>query len=37
MVGLSVTILYLFCDEKVNFWFCLRFMQKNELLLTRLE
>ncbi|PFK30771.1 histidine kinase [Bacillus cereus] len=37
MVGLSVTILYLFSDEKVNFLFCIGFMQKNELLLTHRE
>ncbi|MDM5157435.1 DUF4024 domain-containing protein [Bacillus sp. DX1.1] len=27
MVGLSVTKLYLFRDEKVNFLFCIGFMQ----------
>ncbi|HHT7187619.1 TPA: DUF4024 domain-containing protein [Bacillus cereus] len=37
MVGLSVTILYLFRDENVNFSFCIGFMQKNELLLTHRE
>ncbi|WP_082246008.1 DUF4024 domain-containing protein [Bacillus gaemokensis] len=37
MVGLSVTNIHLFCDEKVNFLFCIGFMQKNELLLTHRE
>ncbi|HEK9100998.1 DUF4024 domain-containing protein [Bacillus pfraonensis] len=37
MVGLSVTKLHLFRDEKVNFLFCIGFMQKNELLLTHRE
>ncbi|MEY8349236.1 DUF4024 domain-containing protein [Bacillus cereus] len=37
MVGLSVTILHLFRDEKVNFLFCVGFMHENELLLTHRE
>ncbi|WP_243525270.1 DUF4024 domain-containing protein [Bacillus pseudomycoides] len=37
MVGLSVTNLHLFRDEKVNFLICIGFMQKNELLLTHRE
>ncbi|MDM5190936.1 DUF4024 domain-containing protein [Bacillus sp. DX4.1] len=37
MVGLSVTKMHLIRDEKVNFLFCIGFMQKNELLLTHRE
>ncbi|MBO1624038.1 DUF4024 domain-containing protein [Bacillus arachidis] len=37
MVGLSVTNLHLFRDKKVNFLFCIEFIQKNELLLTHHE
>ncbi|MFJ8528772.1 DUF4024 domain-containing protein [Bacillus sp. NPDC094106] len=37
MVGLSVTKLHLFREEKAKFLFCVEFIQKNELLLTHRE
>ncbi|PHA00320.1 histidine kinase [Bacillus pseudomycoides] len=37
MVGFSLTIFHLFSDKKVNFFICIEFIQKNELLLTHSE